>query len=488
IHTSPCGMSFCFQVSKSQKVIRGLNYYIGPTIGRYFIPEIERGHLEQRGSKGRKVSKQQRRSFDAKFKLMAIKAAEATNNCQAAKKYGVTEGHVRKWRVQKERLKNANTMRKAFRGPKSGRFREIERRVREYVIEKRKEGMPISRAMIQLKARELADEFKIPPTEFKASLGWCKRMIRRSGLVLRHRTRRTSRTSLVQCLPSDFKEKLLSCQRYVHELRKKHHYPLDQMGYAGQTPVHFDMPSPVTVEKKGKVPVKSTDNEKNRITVMLACLADGTKLPPYVVLQGKTIPEEPTPPGIIVRAQEMGWIGTELMVDWLKAVWGRRRGWLRKTRNMLMLDAFRGPLTEPVEKQLRSMNGDLVIIPGGMTNQLEVLDVVVNKPFKDTLHKKYTEWLPSADQAPTPTGGIQQPAVPLLCEWVLQAWDAVSSESIINGFKKFCASNAMDGSEDDVLWEEVLLPGGVCVELWQCEKPVFSYFLEDSAQLLLTSI
>ncbi|KAJ8385358.1 hypothetical protein AAFF_G00189790 [Aldrovandia affinis] len=26
--------------------------------------------------------------------------------------------------------------------------------------------------------------------------------------------------------------------------------------------------------------------------------------------------------------------------------------------------------------------------------------------------------------------------------------------SIVNGFKKCCISNAMDGSEDDVLWEE----------------------------------
>uniref|UniRef100_A0A1A8E7J6 DDE-1 domain-containing protein n=1 Tax=Nothobranchius kadleci TaxID=1051664 RepID=A0A1A8E7J6_NOTKA len=89
---------------------------------------------------------------------------------------------------------------------------------------------------------------------------------------------------------------------------------------------------------------------------------------------------------------------------------------------MLNMDAFRGDLTDAVKAQVRKMNGDLVIIPGGMKSQLQLLDVVVNKPFKDSLRRRYTKWL--------------------------------LYESIITGFKKCCISNALDGSEDDVLWEE----------------------------------
>ncbi|KAJ8362613.1 hypothetical protein AAFF_G00365470 [Aldrovandia affinis] len=219
---------------------------------------------------------------------------------------------------------------------RSGRFQEIDKRVCEYVTEKRNDGMPITRAVIQLKALEIAKDLNIPPTEFKASFGWCRRMMRRNGLSLRRRT------SLAQRLPSDFREKLLSYQRYVIKLRKKHSYPLDQMGNADQTPVFFDMPTSVTVHKKGdkSVIVRSTGNEKSRVTLMLACLADGTKLPPYLILKRKTVPKEAMPAGIIVRAQAKGWMETELVVDWLKVVWGRRRGGLRKRRNMLVLDAF----------------------------------------------------------------------------------------------------------------------------------------------------
>ena len=39
------------------------------------------------------------------------------------------------------------------------------------------------------------------------------------------------------------------------------------------------------------------------------------------------------------------------------------------------------------------MNCDLVIIPGGMTSQLQVMDVVVNKAFKDIMHQQYNKWL-----------------------------------------------------------------------------------------------
>lgn len=57
---------------------------------------------------------------------------------------------------------------------------------------------------------------------------------------------------------------------------------------------------------------------------MLACLTDGTKLPLYMILKRKTVPKETMPAGNIVRTEkEKGWMEIELVVDWLKVVWGR---------------------------------------------------------------------------------------------------------------------------------------------------------------------
>lgn len=75
--------------------------------------------------------------------------------------------------------------------------------------------------------------------------------------------------------------------------------------------------------------------------------------------------------------------------------------------------------------------------------------MVVNKPFKNNLRKNYTAWLLAGNHVLTPTGKIQKPSAHLLCEWILQARADVSSESIS------CISNLMDGSKDDLMWEEL---------------------------------
>lgn len=141
-----------------------------------------------------------------------------------------------------------------------------------------------------------------------------------------------------------------------------------------------------------------------------------------------------------------------LVLDWLKNVWSRVAG-LKRRRAMLVLDAFKGHLTDSVKKQIASLHSDLVTIPGGMTSQLQVLDVVVNKPFKDHLKKAYTNWLLSEDHALTPTGKIKKPSVAILCKWIKCAWDEISKESIEYEFMKCCISNNMDGGEDDILWK-----------------------------------
>ena len=36
--------------------------------------------------------------------------------------------------------------------------------------------------------------------------------------------------------------------------------------------------------------------------------------------------------------------------------------------------------------------------------------------------------------------------------WVSAAWKAIPESNIVRSFKKCCISNALDGSEDDILW------------------------------------
>ena len=46
-------------------------------------------------------------------------------------------------------------------------------------------------------------------------------------------------------------------------------------------------------------------------------------------------------------------------------------------------------------------------------------------------------------------------AAPLeVMRWVSAAWKAIAESIIVISFKKCCTSNALDGSEDDILWED----------------------------------
>jgi len=40
-----------------------------------------------------------------------------------------------------------------------------------------------------------------------------------------------------------------------------------------------------------------------------------------------------------------------------------------------------------------------------------------------------------------------------VARWVSAAWKAISENIIVRSFKKCYISNALDGSEDDILWE-----------------------------------
>jgi hypothetical protein len=59
----------------------------------------------------------------------------------------------------------------------------------QWVQDMRNEGIPVANIMLQLKAKELAEERGIPSNEFKASRDWCESFKKRHGFALRQRTR-----------------------------------------------------------------------------------------------------------------------------------------------------------------------------------------------------------------------------------------------------------------------------------------------------------
>ena len=135
--------------------------------------------------------------------------------------------------------------------------------------------------------------------------------------------------------------------------------------------------------------MKTTRCEKLCLTVMLAANADGRKLPPLLILKRKILPKlEAFSEDVIVRDQEKGWMTEELMLKWLKIVWSLMPEAFLNQPSMLVVDAFKGHVTDSVQDQLCKMKAELVI-PGGMTSVFQPMDVSINKLFKDRLRQQY---------------------------------------------------------------------------------------------------
>lgn len=109
--------------------------------------------------------------YTAKFKLEVVKFAEVAGvgNRAASRHFTVPEVCIRRWRKQQEALSGTNKKRKAFRGPKKGRFPEIEEELCQFVNALRSKANPVTAEILQIKARELAQEKGVPRLRFKAS-------------------------------------------------------------------------------------------------------------------------------------------------------------------------------------------------------------------------------------------------------------------------------------------------------------------------------
>ena len=105
-----------------------------------------------------------------------------------------------------------------------------------------------------------------------------------------------------------------------------HQYPLSSFGNMDETPLWLDMPRDTTVMRAGErtVLICTTRHNKGRFTVILAAMANGRKLKPFVVFKGvRIIPELTRVPGVVVAVSQNSWMNEPLTVKWVDSVWGR---------------------------------------------------------------------------------------------------------------------------------------------------------------------
>lgn len=124
---------------------------------------------------------------------------------------------------------------------------------------------------------------------------------------------------------------------------------LKNIGNMDEVLMCFDMPGTHTVDERGSqdVRIATTGHEKMCFTVVLCVTADCSKCTPMVIFKRKTLPKEPFPRGIIVKANEKGWMTAEMFKSWINEVWKQRKGnFFKKSESVLIYDSAKSHLTD----------------------------------------------------------------------------------------------------------------------------------------------
>jgi len=58
------------------------------------------------------------------------------------------------------------------------------------------------------------------------------------------------------------------------------------------------------------------------------------------------------------------------------------------------------------------------------------------------------------EHALTPTGRTRKADLNIICKWIIESWNDIPSELISKSFRKCCITNALDGTEDNDVWQE----------------------------------
>ena len=101
------------------------------------------------------MDKQCRFSYTAKCKCKVILLAEKEGNRHAAWEFSVPEGNVCFWRKHKDAIFACKQFRKKLTGLHKGRHLEVDCEVSEFVLERWKNGLPVTGDINRGKAKWL---------------------------------------------------------------------------------------------------------------------------------------------------------------------------------------------------------------------------------------------------------------------------------------------------------------------------------------------
>lgn len=177
-------------------------------------------------------------------------------------------------------------------------------------------------------------------------------------------------------------------------------------------------------------------NQKEKITVVAAIAADGTKMPLQFIAKGKTdavIETQIGDVGYHFRTfSENGWTTENTFIEYLTGL-RHHIGFDDEHTIHILMDVFRAHITENVKKSCSELNIKIHLIPAGMTDELQPLDRKIFGPIKSYARYLYRNRMKGFDISKSEEHRTKKDA----CQDMVCAWERLSKDTIQGAFEHF---------------------------------------------------
>jgi DDE superfamily endonuclease len=167
--------------------------------------------------------------------------------------------------------------------------------------------------------------------------------------------------------------------------------------------------------------------------------------------------------------QKKAWMDEAKMIDWIERVCAPHIRRQQPAGIMyLLLDKFRTHLTAKVKDTFEKCGTEVDYIPGGYTSKYQMLDVGVNRPFKNNTVNDFTQWMINT--------GSDKPTRHDVSGSINNSWNKISVDNIKNSWRKvgitFLENNNQEGQIDNME-----------IEAQTIEENSYNYENDEDAQV-----
>jgi transposase-like protein len=398
------------------------------------------------------VKKRRTYTIAQKRRIVAEAYSEPRRIKTVARKYRVQGNQVRSWRVllelndrqEVDKRVTSKSIRLRGGGRKKVWSPEFIGKIKEYVDGRREQNYAVSMRRSVAEARRV-DPVSCVDLSYNKISSRIRRLFENWGITWRRCTHKAQNTRHSDSIVQDF-------VKYVQEKMKILKIDPVDCYNCDQTNVHFSQEPGFTYATKGSrtVGIKGAECQ-NRCTVMLGCNAVGDKIPPFIIFKGtynrsgrvrKELEERIGYPDMMeFGVQPKAWMDEKLMLDWIEKVWKPFTNAKDNKLTYLLLDECRTHLTENVKFAFSELNTEVDFIPGGYTGKVQVMDVGINKPFKNYIRNAFDDWL---------VVNVRKPKRQDVAYWVNEAWNNVQATTITRTWK----SIGLIAAEENDIFDE----------------------------------